>query len=265
VTPLDTVVFPPASAALEAFGFKFSHGGSHISRTMMLAELEAVLAAVPAQGTAADYRDAVLQQNALGKTTASTRDKSLRHLRELYALDPEVPLFAALRRLEARDPASLPMLAMLIAFTRDPLLRATWPAVDGAQEGQRVESSALATALQHAYGDQYSDLNRHKISRNAASSWTQSGHLVGRTKKVRRRVQCTPVAVTLALFLGDVSGYHGSVAFLNPWCRLLDLDAERARSLALAAHRAGLVNLRAVGDVIELGFPLLTDLYVPSE
>jgi hypothetical protein len=264
VTSLDSTGFPPPNATLEAFGFKFSHGGSHISRTMMLAELEAVLAAVPAHGTAADYRDAVLQQNALGKTTVSTRDKSLRHLRELYALDPAVPLFASLRRLESQDPASLPLLALLVAFTRDPLLRATWPAVEVAQDGQRVESSALAAALQHAYGDQYSDLNRNKIARNAASSWTQSGHLKGRTKKVRHRVQSTPVAVTLALFLGDMSEYHGSAAFLNPWCQLLDLDAERARSMALAAHRAGLVNLRAVGDVIELGFPSLADLHVPT-
>lgn len=228
---------------------------------MMLAELEAVLTAVPVNGTATDYREAVLQQNALGKTTASTRDKSLRHLRELYALDPAVPLFAALRRLALQDPASLPLVAFLVAWSRDPLLRATTSTIENANEGERVESSALAAALQHAVGNQYSELNRHKIARNAASSWTQSGHLAGRTNKSRRRVKPTPVAVTLALFLGEVAGYHGSAAFLNPWCRLLDLDAERARSLALAAHRAGLLNLRAVGDVIELSFPSLADLH----
>ena len=229
MTTLDTIAFPPASAALEAFGFKFSDGGAHISRTMMLAELEALLVAVPASGTAADYRDAVLNQKALGKTTASTRDQSLRHLRELYAFDPAVPLFAALRRLAVQDPASLPMVALLVAWSRDPLLRATWPAVGSAPEGQRVESSALAAALQHAFGDQYSELNRNKIGRNAASSWTQAGHLAGRTKKVRQSIKPTPVAVTLALFLGLVAGYHGASDFQNPWCLLLDLDVDRVQ------------------------------------
>lgn len=260
MTTLDTIAFPTASASLEAFGFKFSDGGAHISRTMMLAELEAVLAAVPADAKATDYRDAVLQHNALGKTTASTRDKSLRHLRELYALDPAVPLFAALRRLESHDPASLPLIALLVAWSRDPLLRATWPPVGSAHEGQRVESSALAAALQHAFGDQYSELNCNKIGRNAASSWTQAGHLAGRTKKVRHRIKPTPVAVTLALFLGQVAGFHGASVFQNPWCLLLDLDSDRARSLAQTAHRAGFLNLRAVGDVIELAFPSLADL-----
>jgi hypothetical protein len=260
MTQSGRIEFPHASVGLEAFGLKSRDGGAHISRTMMLAELEAVLAAVPTHGTAADYRDAVLNQNALGKTTASTRDKSLRHLRELYALDPAVPLFSALRRLAVQDPASLPMIALLVAWSRDPLLRATWPPVGNAHEGQRVESSALAAALQHAFGDQYSELNRNKIGRNAASSWTQSGHLAGRTKKVRQRIKPTPVAVTLALFLGQVAGFHGASVFQNPWCLLLDLDADRARSLAQSAHRAGFLNLRAVGDGIELTFPSLADL-----
>lgn len=256
--------FPKASPELEAFGLKFSDGGAHISRTMMLAELEIVLASVPLGSTATEYRSAILLDNALGKTTSSTREKSLRHLRELYALDEATPIFAALRRLCRLDPQNLPLLALQVAWGRDPLLRATTPAVLPAKEGESVETSALSSAIQAAFGDQYSELNRDKVARNAASSWTQSGHLVGRTKKVRRRVQPSPVAVTLALFLGDVAGFHGARIFSSPWCRLLDLDTDGARSLALAAHRAGLANLRAVGDVIELSFPSLADLNLPT-
>src|SRR5438876_5564825 len=87
--------FPAASPALEKFGLKFSSGGAHISRTMMLSELGAVLASVP-QNSGADYREAILRRNVLGKTTDSTRQKSLRHLRELYALDKATPIFAVL-------------------------------------------------------------------------------------------------------------------------------------------------------------------------
>jgi hypothetical protein len=63
----------------------------------------------------------------------------------------------------------------------------------------------------------------------------------------------------MALFLGDIAGYHGVSVFSNPWCRLLDLDSDRARSMGFEAHRAGLINLRAVGDVVELALPLLSE------
>lgn len=254
-----TLGFPAATPALEEFGLKFSAGGAHISRTMMLAELESVLATVPAGSSTSDYRDAILVRNVLAKTTESTRHKSLRHLRELYALDESTSIFGLLRKLHTIDPTSLPLLALQVAWARDSLLRATTALVMDASQGDRVESAGLAQALVAAFPNQYSELNRNKIARNAASSWTQSGHLAGRTKKIRQRLKPTSVAVTMALFLGETAGYHGAAVFSNPWCALLDLSPDRARFMAQEAHRAGLLNLRAVGEVVELSFPLLTE------
>jgi hypothetical protein len=68
----------------------------------------------------------------------------------------------------------------------------------------------------------------------------------------------------MALFLGSVAGYNGTRAFSNPWIRLLDLSEDRARTAAQLAHRAGLLNLRAVGEIVELGFPMLDSLRVVS-
>jgi hypothetical protein len=252
--------FPAASAAFEAFGLKFSSGGAHISRTMMLAELGEVIANVPRHSSAGDYREAILQQNILGKATESTRRESLRRLRELYALDEATPIFGLLRKLQAVDPASLPLLAVQVAWARDPLLRATTLPVMDASEGERVETGSLAQAFEAAFPNQYSKQSRNQTARHAASSWTQSGHLVGRAKKTRQRIMPTAVAVAMALFLGDISGYHGADVFANPWCRLLDLNPDRAKAMGFEAHRAGLVNLRAVGEVVELTFPQLTDL-----
>jgi hypothetical protein len=99
--------FPLPLPALEAFGFKFSSGGAHISRTMMLTELSAVLMSLPHGAGTVDYRDAIVSRNILGKTTVSTRQKSLRHLRELYGLDESLPIFGALRKLYAIDSESL--------------------------------------------------------------------------------------------------------------------------------------------------------------
>jgi len=251
--------FPAASAALQQFGLKFSAGGPHISRTMMLKELEAVLASVTTGSAAADYRDAILQRNVLGKTTDSTRRESLRRLRELYALDEATPIFGLLRKLHAIDEASLPLLALQVAWARDPLLRATTEPVLVAPDGERVETASLAEAFESMFPKQYSEMSRNSTAQHAASSWTQSGHLAGRAKKTRQRIKPTAAAVALALFLGHIAGYHGAAVFSNPWCRLLDLNSDRAKAMGFEAHRAGLLNLRAVGEVVELSFPLLAE------
>jgi len=251
--------FPAISAALEAFGIKFSSGGAHISRTMMMKELDLVLTSVPQGSSSDDYRAAILQRNVLGKTTDSTRQKSLRHLRELYGLDEATPIFGLLRKLHAIDAASLPLLSMQVAWARDPLFRATTQPVIDASEGEHVETASLALSLQEVFPDQYSELNRNKIARNAASSWTQSGHLTGHKNKTRRLIKPTAVAAAMALFLGDVAGYYGPALFSNPWCALLDLKPDRAKAMGQEAHRAGLLNLRVIGEVIEISFPLLAE------
>ena len=248
--------------ALAQAGCKFTPGGSHISRTIMLAELRQVLDAVPSGSPPDTYRSAILTLNVLGKGTESTRQKSLRHLRELYALDEATPIFGLLRKLHTMDSTSLPLLAVQVAWARDPLLRATTPPVIDTSEGERVATASLAQALEAAFLNQYSELNRNKIARNAASSWTQSGHLAGRARKIRKRIKPTAVAVTMAFFFGDIAGYHGAAVFSNPWCRLLDLDCDRAKVMGFEAHRAGLLNLRAVGEVVELSFPLFAEYQV---
>ncbi len=251
--------FPAASAELMAFGLKFSSGGSHISRTMMLVELRMILAAVPRGALSQECSTAILDRNVIGKTTVSTRQKSLRHLRELYALDEGIPIFGLLRKLHELDPPSLPLLAVQVAWARDPLFRATAAAALEASEGDLVVPNGLAAAIKMAFPNNYSELNCNKIARNAASSWTQSGHLLGRSKKIRHHIKSTAVAVTMALFLGQVTGYHGESVFSNPWCHILDLNPDRAKGMGFEAHRAGLLNLRTVGEVVELNFPLLAE------
>ncbi|MDF0664519.1 MAG: hypothetical protein P0119_00440 [Nitrospira sp.] len=252
---MDNFFTPEQITNLEQVGCKFSPGGSHSSRTLMLPELQCLLDAVPPGSPIDGYHSAILTTNVLGKGTQSTKQKSFRHLRELYGLSEAVPIFAVLRRLYLADPQGLPLLALLCAWSRDPLLRATTPAISSVPEGMEVSAEALANAIAEVFPGQYSELNQNKIARNAASSWTQSGHLVGRAHKVRRRVQPTVSTVTMALWLGEVAGIHGTASFTNPWCRLLDLSADQARSRAMEAHRHGLLTMRAVGEIVELTFP----------
>jgi hypothetical protein len=128
-----------------------------------------------------------------------------------------------------------------------------------ASDGDRVATASLAQALESVFQNQYSESSRNQTARHAASSWTQSGHLVGRANKTRQQIKPTAAAAAMAIFLGDVAGFHGSSVFSSPWCRLLDLNPDRAKAMGHEAHRAGLLNLRTVGEVVEVSFPLFAE------
>lgn len=254
------LTLPDHHEQLESFGCKLSAGGAHNSRTMMLSEISRLLTSVPDSAPFTEYRKAILETNVLGKGTLTTREKTFRYLRELYALSDQVPLFVAYRDICFFDPASAPLLSLLVAWSRDTLLRATTPAILSAAANMSVTKDDIETSINRAFPNQYSALNVSKIARNAASSWTQSGHLAGRSNKMRRLAEPRPAALTLALLLGYISGQAGEQIFITPWCRLLDLTIMQARSLAAQAHREGLINLKAIGSIVEVGFPRYTHL-----
>jgi hypothetical protein len=227
---------------------------THASRTMMLSELELLLDAVPPDASPEDYRQAVLDENVLLKGAATTREKSLRHLRELYVLDAESPLFATLRALWDYDPPSRPLLAVLFAVTRDGLLRSTARLIIETLPGNVVDSEMLSEAVATSFPDRLAPSILAKVGRNTASSWTQSGHLEGHYKKVRVRVVPSIGAVVYALILGHLSGARGLPVYETLWARLLDAPQNEIDALAFAASQRGWLEYRRIGEVAEFGF-----------
>jgi hypothetical protein len=244
-----------ASEPLARLGVKFSGGGTHITRTMMLDEITRLLASVPIDADEAAYREAVEKQNTLGKATESSRTRTYRHLRELYGLNPNIPLFSLLRQLAQMDSRSMLLLALLVAWARDPQFRSTTAAILDARMDDEVSVADIEKVAAPILVQKYNSKSTHKIAKNASSSWAQSGHLFGRTKKTRRRVEARASALALALFLSHAGGLNGEAMFGSIWCRLLDLTSEQARSLAKQAHREELINLRIIGSVVEISFP----------
>lgn len=241
----------------EEIGFRFGDKGTHTSRTMMLAELEAVLDVTGKSGERDDYTSAIIDGNCLSKATAATRRLSSQRLSELYGLDPKLPLFRVLRRLWIIDRENHPRLALLAAIARDPLLAASAASIIPLAPGSEFQREPMKTALRSAVGGRLNDSTLEKVCRNAASSWTQSGHLEGRTFKKRRLVQASPATAAFALYLANSAGYRGAEIFLSAWFRVLDCDPSKARHYALEAKRLGLINLRMAGDVVELDVSLL--------
>ncbi len=251
--------FPPAGnpAAAAKLGFRFGDKGTHSSRTLMLTELEAVLAAAPGAVDRAAYATAIIEGNCLEKSTASTRRLSNQRLGELYALDPFAAVFRVLRGLWHVDPKARPFLAMLGALARDPLFMASAVPVLSQPAGVEIQRAPIRDALRKLVGERMNDDTLDKVVRNVSSSWTQTGHLTGRTFKFRQRVSAPPTAVAFALWLGDVAGFRGEELLTTGWIAALDCTASSARGLALEAKRLGLIDLRTAGDVIEFGLDRL--------
>jgi hypothetical protein len=251
--------FPPSGPGplVEKAGFRGGLVGTHTSRTMMLAELSAIFAALPGSPARQEYVDAVVEANCLAKPTTSTRRLTLQRLSELYALDPEVPLFRILRRLWNVDADSRPLLALLAALARDPLLMATAPAILSLPPGTEMVRQSIREALRSAVGDRLNDATLDKVIRNAASSWTQSGHLAGRTFKTRQKVHPSASAIAFALYLGEAVGFQGEGLLTSGWVKALDCRPSEALDAALDAKRIGLLDLRVAGDVFDLNLQRL--------
>jgi len=233
-------------AEQDTVGFRFGNKGTHSSRTIMLEELSILLRVSNPSFNREEYRTLIVQDNCLGKRTVSTRRLSFQRLSELYGLDSKGLLFRVMRQLWQSDERGRPLLALLTALARDPLLRITAPSIIGLRPGEELSRQALTDAL-----------NRGTGSRNAASSWTQSGHLQGRSRKIRYAVSPTPVVVTFALALGYILGARGSVLFGTLWAKVLDTGVDEMTKLAADAKRLGYLNLKASGGVVEVSFAQL--------
>jgi hypothetical protein len=109
---------PVNPKSLDELGFRTSVGSVHLSRTIMLGELSLVLDGVPPDALASRYRQAIIEENLLGKATRSTRIKTTKHLTALYALAPAFALFRLLRTFWGTKQAGKPMLAFPDPFAK---------------------------------------------------------------------------------------------------------------------------------------------------
>lgn len=246
---------------LDRFGFRSGRGGAHGARTMMLGELRALLTFVDdANAPRETYIEAIEIHNCLGKRSGRTRKITARHLIELYALAPDTTLFRSLLFFWKRDEEGQPLLALICAYARDAILRISSPFILPAYEGDKVMREALEEFLDALEPGRFSKATLKSTAQNINSTWTQSGHPMGKVKKVRTRANATAGSTAYALFLGYLEGIRGEALFLSEYTKLLDCSVDRAIELAEEASRRGWIVFKRVGRVIEALFPgLLTE------
>ena len=235
-------------------GFLNEPVGTHGSRTIMLRDLRLLLAVCEPGASLDDYREAIIDENVLMKATLSTRKESVRRLRELYGLSDDILLFRALRDIWPMEEAAQPLLALLCASARDPILRATADLILRTDRGAEMTPSLISDAVRDSFPSRYGPTMLANVGRHVASSWQQSGHLAGKLHKIRARALSTPIATTYALFLAYLCDVRGDSLFHTVWARLLDAPEHETREHAAAASRQGWLEYREMGGVTEVTF-----------
>lgn len=250
---------------LTLLGFRWAPGGVHLSKTMMLAELRAVMDATRA-AQPAEVERAVLVDNVLAKQTGSARRLALEHLNVLYGLTRPLPIQAAALDIWRRSEAGRPLLALLCAFAREPLLRDTATVVLSAPIGAPIRWPDLAAVLEARHPGRYSTKSMKSLAQACASTWTQSGHLRGRVAKYRSLAEASPEAASYAALLGELAGFGGPALLQSPWMAALDRCPSDALLLLRRAESAGLTRVRAGGGVIQISTrrPMAEVLGIPE-
>ena len=246
---------------LSKFGFRLGYGSAHTARTMMLEELQLLFNCVHnPDSSKTDYLKAIKEDNCLEKRSVKTRALTSRHLLYLYTLDHSISLFRVLRYFWERDIEGQPLLALLCSYSRDSLLRMSAPFILQYSEGEIVTREALEEYIAKKEPERFSKATLKSTAQNLNSTWTKSGHLVGKAKKIRSRAIATPGSVAYALYLGYLRSVRGEELFRTEYTRLLDCSIARCIELAEVASRRGWIIFKRIGKVMEVRFPnLLTE------
>lgn len=241
---------------LERIGFRFTRNGVHASRTIMLDELELLFAHVEdVEASKQTYIGAIVTDNCLGKQSVKTRSLTANHLRELYGLDPSIPIFRLLRFFWSKDTQGHAMLAALCSYARDPIFRCTVPYILSCSQGATVGREMLEVFLDNKEPGRFSNATLKSLAQNINSTWTKTGHFSGRNKKIRVEAQPTASAVAYALLLSFLMGNRGRSLFDSEPLRMLDCSPGRAMELAQLASEKGWLVFKRIGEIVEVQIP----------
>ncbi|MCR9118473.1 MAG: hypothetical protein NXI22_16170 [bacterium] len=240
---------------LKELGFCFDAGGTHLARTMMFDDLAQVFEHCGTSLTRDSVIQAIDEDNCLGKPSAKSRKLAARHLVKLYGFDDRFAIYRALAFLWSRDEESRRLLALLIAYARDAILRLSATFIFTMQDGDPYKRERLEEFIDEKEPGRFSPAMLRSAAQNIAGTWTQSGHLTGRSKKTRTFVEPHAGAAAMATFISYLTGRRGQLTFESEYVKLLDCSATTTIELVKTAAQRGWMDVKHIGSVIEVSFP----------
>ena len=243
-------------------GFSKAILGAHSARSMMFLEMHNLVRALPQDATKDDFPRAIIEENILEKSTLSGRKKSLRHLTELYGLDPSKTLFRVFWMLGHADRNSLAQLCLVCAYARDPILRHSFELIRRLHLGEYIDRVAMEQHIESGFPSHFSQAMRTSMAQNVNTSWTFGGHLMGKAKKTRRLPEPRPHSAAFAMFAGYLTGLRGERLLDSSYAALVASNrAQLQVALALASAR-GLLSVKQAAGIVEFDF---SNLLTPAE
>lgn len=241
-----------------------------MARSMMLSELMLLLQENLHKDGAgllsmADFRRLIEEENLLGKPTFTSRQKSFRHVVELYGLDASQALFRILLRFAAINGDATPLLALVCVYCRDPQLRASFTLLEQTAPGTVIPRRLMEEHLEFHFPDRFSPAMKQSLAQNVNTTWTVTAHLHGRATKTRTLPTPYFLATTYALFAGYLTGLRGDFLLQSVFARLVAVSPPQAIDHLKEASKHGFLRLRHAGGVTEIDFsPLLNESELSS-
>jgi hypothetical protein len=253
--------FEMKATTADALGFSMALVGGHTARSMMLTEMRILNSALSVNATEREIATAVVDENLLQKPTLSSRKKSLRHLVELYGMDPTRALFRILWQLGHDDLESLPQLCLVCAYARDPQLRQSFESVRWLRLGAVLERIAMEQHLETAFPGRFSPAMKKSMAQNVNTTWTVAGHLSGKAKKIRQLPEARPVSAAYAMLVGYLNGFRGEQLMSSPYAFLVSSSRAQLESSLSLASAKGLLSFKKAAGIVEFDFShLLTSV-----
>jgi hypothetical protein len=199
---------------------------------MMLSEMRTLVRSMPIAVTREDFARAIVDENLLEKPTQSSRSKSLRHLTELYSLDPTKALFRVLWQLGHSDLDSLPQLCLVCAYARDSQLRHSFELVRTLRPGEFLAKASMELHMESGFPGRFSSAMKKSMAQNVNTTWTFGGVLAGRVKKVRQAPEPSPSSAAYAMFVGYLTGFRGEQLLDSTFAALVSSNRSQLRTAA---------------------------------
>ena len=229
---------------------------------MMFLEMRALVRAMHLTVTKDDFTKAIVEENVLEKPTLSSRKKSLRHLMELYGMDPSEALFRVLWDFGHADLDSLHQLCLVCAYARDPQLRHSFELVRTLRLGEVLERVAMERHLEIGFPGRFSLAMKKSMAQNVNTTWTFGGHLSGKAKKTRRLPEPRPISAAYAVFVGYLTGLRGERLLDSAFVSLIASNRSQLQVALSLASAKGLLSLKQAAGIVEFDF---SKLLTPAE
>ncbi len=224
---------------------------THVKRTIMFSEMERIMNVGLLDGS---FQKA-MEENITNKRTKSNILQTNNALISLYSFDIEYPPFRTLQYFwNIVDEKQKPLLAFLFAYGRDYLLFESTDIVLTTPLGGKVVTLKLEKNLEKYHPNHYSEKTRRSIAQNIASSWKQSGYIIGKVKNIRTKTSPDYYIVTFTLILAYLDGIRGDFLLASKWVKVLDITESQVRELAIEAARRDLLQYNYAGGVTTFSF-----------